>query len=48
MQVVTKQNLANFTEKLLENDKKVLDYVDNAVFDTIPITSIFVFLNICS
>ena len=25
MQVVTKQNLANFTEKLLENDKKVLD-----------------------
>ena len=27
MQVVTKQNLANFTEKLLENDKKVLNDV---------------------
>ena len=25
MQVVTKQNLANFTEKLLENDKKIKD-----------------------
>ena len=27
MQAVTKQNLANFTEKLLENDKKIVDTI---------------------
>ena len=31
MQVVTKQNLSNFTEKLLENDKNIKDELDGSI-----------------